>query len=27
LDKKQVTMDPPIGLFDEENAIDANWFN
>jgi hypothetical protein len=27
LDKKQVTMDPPVGLFDEENAIDANWFN
>jgi 16S rRNA processing protein RimM len=24
LDKKQVTMDPPVGLFDEENAIDAN---
>ena len=24
LDKKQVIMDPPTGLFDEENAIDAN---
>ena len=24
LDKKQVIMDPPVGLFDEENAIDAN---
>ena len=24
LNKKQVIMDPPTGLFDEENAIDAN---
>ena len=24
LNKKQVVMDPPTGLFDEENAIDAN---
>jgi 16S rRNA processing protein RimM len=24
LDKKQVIMDPPTGLFDDENAIDAN---
>ncbi|MFM1826591.1 MAG: hypothetical protein RLZZ37_1226 [Actinomycetota bacterium] len=24
LEEKLVTMDPPVGLFDEENAIDAN---